>query len=108
MRSQTGATAWLRGALLRAGVAVASVPERRLRNMRVVGWVRGPVQPPAGRDAPEVRIRALATIRGWEVVAVVHDRGASASWIDLGAVFSRRSGGAVTGAAVTYRKLGRG
>jgi DNA invertase Pin-like site-specific DNA recombinase len=58
-------------------VVVASVPERRLRNMRVVGYVRdGPVQPPPGQDAPEERIRALAATRGWEVVTVIHDQGA--------------------------------
>jgi len=55
-------------------VVVASVPERRLENMRVVGYVRGsPVQPSPGRDAPEERIRALAAVRGWEVVTVIHD-----------------------------------
>src|SRR5262249_19471657 len=55
-------------------VVVTSVPERRLQNMRVVGYVRGdPVQPPAGRDA-QGRIRALAALRGWEVVAIIHDR----------------------------------
>jgi DNA invertase Pin-like site-specific DNA recombinase len=56
-------------------VIVASVPERRLENMRVVGYVRGsPVQPSPGRDAPEERIRALAAIRGWELVTVIHDQ----------------------------------
>jgi DNA invertase Pin-like site-specific DNA recombinase len=56
-------------------VVVASVPERRLQNMRVVGYVRGvPVQPLPGRDTPEERIRALAATRGWEVVTVIHDR----------------------------------
>src|SRR5262249_4530832 len=56
-------------------VVVASGPERRLQNMRVVGYVRGgPVQPPLGRDAPEERIRALAALHEWEVMTVVHGR----------------------------------
>lgn len=56
---------------------VASVPERRLQNMRVVGYVRDGTA--AGRDAPEERIRALASERGWEVLAVVHGAGVRGS-----------------------------
>jgi DNA invertase Pin-like site-specific DNA recombinase len=55
-------------------VVVSSVPSRRLRNLRVVGYVHdGRVQSLAGPDAAEERIRELAAYRSWEVLTVIHD-----------------------------------